>query len=99
MQLPAVVNRVPAMADTGPRENVHVPPSSQQQYAEVGHQLAGPSVHRADHTNVAPVLLQSTVGGAVARPRDETVVPAGDRRVTIQVQTDGALRHRMVSNH
>lgn len=97
MQLPAVADRVPEMADAGPRENVHVSPSPQQQHAKTDDQLAGPRVHRADHTDFASVLLQSTAGGSVTGTRDEIVVSTGDRSVCLPVQTYGALRHRMVS--
>jgi len=97
MQLSAVADRVPEVADAGPWENVYVSPPPQQQHAEADDQLAGPRVHHADHTDVASVLLQSAAGGALARARDETLVSAGDRSVALPVQADGALRHRMVS--
>lgn len=100
MQFSAVVDRIPEMADIGPRQNVHVPasPQQQQQHAEAGVQIAGPRVHHANYTDVASILLQSAVDGTIAWARDETLVSTGNRNRAERVQSDGALRYRMVSN-
>lgn len=100
MQFSVMVDRLPEVADIGSRQNVHVPasPQQQQQYAETGVQIAGPRVHHANHTDVASILLQSATDGTFAWARDETLVSTGNRSRAVRVQSDGALRYRMVSN-
>lgn len=85
------------MANVGSRQNVYVSTPPQQQHVETGFQLIGSRVHHANHTNRTPILLQSAVGGTLARTRNEILVSAGNGSSAWPIQSNGALRNRMVN--
>lgn len=81
MQFSVVVNRIPEVANIGSRQNVHVPtpPQQQQQHTETGVEIAGPCFHHANHTDFAPILLQSAADGTFTWTRNETLMSTGSR--------------------